>query len=210
MFIGDFCACIPYVFEPILYLKLRISMPTLPRPFRSPFGYTGAVLNLLIATAALLSLVITDQTWQWIFLGWIIFFLLCIPFYFLVVRKNLKNSPEKVFIKRRLKEQSEGARMKVSASALSVGFQSSYNIQGRSSNIQVASETPSASILSSSKPATNVKSKINGATAPNHHLKIHGNTSGKGVGEASQSKLYAESGIGVESEPFGFPLRFKH
>lgn len=105
--IGDFCVMIPYLIEPVFYMKIKYSMPTLPRKLKSPFSFAGALVNVVIAAVFLVGATIVDRTWQWIMLGYVIFFVLLIPFFYLVVRKNLRSSPERIFIESKLKAQIE-------------------------------------------------------------------------------------------------------
>jgi len=44
-----FGAMISYAFQGVSFILLRVKMPDIPRPYRSPFGIPGAVITVLIA-----------------------------------------------------------------------------------------------------------------------------------------------------------------
>jgi ethanolamine permease len=50
-----FGAVISYAMVMLSYIKLRISRPDLPRPYRSPLGIPGAVVGLLLSLLALVA-----------------------------------------------------------------------------------------------------------------------------------------------------------
>ncbi|KAJ3217309.1 hypothetical protein HK099_005522 [Clydaea vesicula] len=97
-----FCA---YIFEPIVFIKLRYSLPTLPRTFKSPLGVAGAVLNFSLALFAIVGQLIYVNLYRYLLATVACVFLLSVPFFFLVVKKNLQVSPEKIFISHQLKER---------------------------------------------------------------------------------------------------------
>ncbi|KAJ3398117.1 hypothetical protein HDU80_009247 [Chytriomyces hyalinus] len=101
--IGTIFALTAYIVQPILYIRLKFRLPALPRPFNARvFGIPAAVINLIIASAALVGMVVLNSMWQWCLLWVAIGYVCMIPFYILVVRHYLMDSPEKMFIKRQL------------------------------------------------------------------------------------------------------------
>ncbi|KAJ3220514.1 hypothetical protein HDU81_011379 [Chytriomyces hyalinus] len=102
--IGTIFALTAYIVQPILFIRLRYRLPALPRPFNvKSFGIPVAIINLVIAASALVAMVVLNSTWQWCLLWVALGYLCLLPFYILVVRHYLKDSPEKLFIKRQLR-----------------------------------------------------------------------------------------------------------
>ncbi|TPX67138.1 hypothetical protein CcCBS67573_g07607 [Chytriomyces confervae] len=83
--IGTIFALTAYIVQPILFIRLRYRLPALPRPFNvKSFGIPVAIINL------------------WCLLWVAIGYACLVPFYIFVVRHNLMDSPEKLFIRRQL------------------------------------------------------------------------------------------------------------
>ncbi|TPX67984.1 hypothetical protein CcCBS67573_g07339 [Chytriomyces confervae] len=116
--IGTIFALTAYIVQPILYIRLKLRLPALPRPFNARvFGIPAAVINLVIASAALVGAVALNGSWQWCLLWVAVGYLCMIPFYILVVRHYLKDSPEKMFIKQQLDSMMRESLMISSTSA---------------------------------------------------------------------------------------------
>ncbi|KAI8841053.1 amino acid permease-domain-containing protein [Chytriomyces cf. hyalinus JEL632] len=101
--IGTIFALTAYIVQPILFIRLRYRIPALRRPFSvKSFGIPVAIINLVIATSGLVGMVVLNTTWQWCLLWVAIGYACLVPFYIFVVRHNLMDSPEKLFIRRQL------------------------------------------------------------------------------------------------------------
>ncbi|KAJ3266421.1 hypothetical protein HDU77_001032 [Chytriomyces hyalinus] len=100
---GSIFALTAYIVQPILYIRLKFRLPSLPRPFNMKMaGIVPALINLIIACGILIGMVYLNPIWRVCLLGIAIGYVLLVPFYLLVVRHYLKDSPEKMFIKRQL------------------------------------------------------------------------------------------------------------
>ncbi|KAI8612174.1 amino acid permease-domain-containing protein [Chytriomyces sp. MP71] len=100
---GTIFALTAYIVQPIVYIRLKIRLPDLPRPFNmKSLGVGVATLNIIIATGALIGMVYLNRMWQLCLAGIAVAYVLMVPFYLLVVRHYLTDSPEKMFIKRQL------------------------------------------------------------------------------------------------------------
>ena len=56
--IGIIYALFAYIIEPVIFIRLRFSLPSLPRPFKSPVGVSGSVIQLFIAAFMLVTCLI--------------------------------------------------------------------------------------------------------------------------------------------------------
>ncbi|KAI9140421.1 hypothetical protein BKA69DRAFT_1079918 [Paraphysoderma sedebokerense] len=101
--IACFFPAITYLLEFCAYIKIKISLPTLPRPFKSPIGIFGAILGIAVVLVEIIGGLATD-TWLHVGLwGCSIAFVLIFRIYFKRVSVNAaENSAEKMFIKQRL------------------------------------------------------------------------------------------------------------
>jgi ethanolamine permease len=95
-----FGAMISYAFQGLSFILLRVRMPDIPRPYRSPFGIPGAVLTIAIALWTL-SHQLSDPSYVkgvYAALAWYVAGLL---YFALIGRHRLILSPEEQFAIRR-------------------------------------------------------------------------------------------------------------
>jgi ethanolamine permease len=64
-----FGAVIAYALQMLSYILLRIRLPGIERPYRSPLGVPGAVMALGIAVVTLVALFLTDPIYQKVVIG---------------------------------------------------------------------------------------------------------------------------------------------
>ncbi|TPX74276.1 hypothetical protein CcCBS67573_g04457 [Chytriomyces confervae] len=107
--LGTLFAMTAYLIQPLVYLKLHFHLPSLPRPFKVPFGLGPcfAGMNFLIAVVGILGMVSSGAVWTWSALGIFAGYAFVTPFYFFVIQHNLEKSPEKIFIKEQLKVRAD-------------------------------------------------------------------------------------------------------
>ncbi len=94
-----FGAVISYGFQAISFIMLRIRLPHIERPFRSPFGIPGAVVTLVIAVITLY-MQLKDPVYQngvYCAAAW---YLVGLLWFALVGRTKLVKSPEEDFAER--------------------------------------------------------------------------------------------------------------
>jgi ethanolamine permease len=78
------------------YLLLRRNLPTLPRPYKSPLGQTGAIVSGLIATLTLLTLFFNAEYVKGVY-GAVVWFILGLIWFAFHARHRLILSPEEEF-----------------------------------------------------------------------------------------------------------------
>lgn len=91
-----FGAMISYAFQGLSFILLRVKLPNIPRPYKSPFGIPGAVATIVIALVTLY-VQLQDAAYQkgvYAALGWYLAGLLYFAF---VGRHHLVLSPEEEF-----------------------------------------------------------------------------------------------------------------
>jgi ethanolamine permease len=91
-----FGAMISYVMQAISFILLRIDMPHIERPYRSPFGIPGALLTLAIAIVTI-SFQVTDPAFQEPVIWVAIYYGLTIVYFAIFGRTKLVLSPEEEF-----------------------------------------------------------------------------------------------------------------
>ncbi|KAJ3283317.1 hypothetical protein HDU79_009173 [Rhizoclosmatium sp. JEL0117] len=103
--LGTIFALLAYIMQPVVYIRLHYLMPNLPRPFKIPYGLglVSAGVNLTIALFFLLGMLFYNRNWQWGLLGILIGIAYLVPVYYFLIRNNLANSPDKLFIAEQLK-----------------------------------------------------------------------------------------------------------
>jgi ethanolamine permease len=99
-----FGAMFSYVMQALSFIQLRRRFPDLPRPYRSPFGITGAVFTVLIAVLTLY-FQLTDAVYQQGVLWVALWFAVGILYFALVGRKHLILSPEEEFAQQQIQAQ---------------------------------------------------------------------------------------------------------
>ncbi len=89
-------AMFSYIMQALSYIQLRKKLPGLHRAYRSPFGSTGAMLTVIIATVTLY-FQLTDPVYRQGVMWVAIWFSIGIAYFALVGRKRLILSPEEEF-----------------------------------------------------------------------------------------------------------------
>ena len=93
-----FGAMISYCFQMASFILLRLRLPNIARPFRSPFGVAGAAVAGVIAAVTLVTLFVVDPAnYRPAALGAAAWFLAGILYFALYSRKRLVMSPEEAF-----------------------------------------------------------------------------------------------------------------
>ena len=92
-----FGAVIAYALQMISYILLRIRLPDIERPYRSPLGVPGAVAALLIAVVTLVALFVTDPIYQKVVIGASIWYGLGLLWFAFYARSRLVLAPEESF-----------------------------------------------------------------------------------------------------------------
>jgi ethanolamine permease len=92
-----FGAVISYVLQMSSFILLRIRLPHIERPYRSPVGIAGALVALLIAAATCVALFVADPVYQRVVIGAAVWYLLGLLYFALYGRHQLVYSPEEAF-----------------------------------------------------------------------------------------------------------------
>jgi ethanolamine permease len=92
-----FGAVISYMLQMASFILLRIKMPDIERPYRSPFGIPGAALAFTIALVTLVALFIVDDVYRKVVVGAAIWYALGLLYFGVWARKRLVFSPEEEF-----------------------------------------------------------------------------------------------------------------
>ncbi|MGB5812617.1 MAG: ethanolamine permease [Polyangiales bacterium] len=95
-----FGAVIAYALQMLSYILLRVRLPDIPRPYRSPLGIPGAVIALMIAVITLVALFVTDPIYRKVVLGAAIWYGLGLLWFALYARKRLVLAPEESFARK--------------------------------------------------------------------------------------------------------------
>lgn len=91
-----FAGMISYILQSIAFLRLRHLHPELPRPYRSRYGVTGAVVVIAIAAITLIYQFF-DPLYRWAALGAATWYLLGMAYFAFYRRHRLVLSPEEAF-----------------------------------------------------------------------------------------------------------------
>jgi ethanolamine permease len=102
-----FGAMISYVMQAVSFILLRIRLPDIERPYRSPFGIPGAFLTLVIAVITIYFQV-TDPAFRAPIYGVAIYYAIAMLYFALHGRKQLVLSPEEEFAIRRGRMEGRG------------------------------------------------------------------------------------------------------
>ncbi len=102
-----FGAVISYVLQMASYVLLRIRLPDIERPYRSPFGIPGALFAGAVAMVTLVALFVVDAVYQQVVVGAAIWYALGLLYFGLHARHHLVYSPEEAFAARALGEREE-------------------------------------------------------------------------------------------------------
>lgn len=92
-----FGAVIAYALQMLSYILLRVRLPDIERPYRSPLGIPGAVLALVIALVTLIALFVTDPIYSKVVVGAAVWYGLGLLWFALYARRRLVLAPEESF-----------------------------------------------------------------------------------------------------------------
>ena len=92
-----FGAVIAYALQMLSYILLRVRLPDIERPYRSPLGVPGAVLALLIAVVTLVTLFVTDPVYRQVVIGAAVWYGLGLIWFAVYARRKLVLAPEESF-----------------------------------------------------------------------------------------------------------------
>ena len=92
-----FGAVIAYALQMLSYILLRVRLPNIARPYRSPLGVPGAVIALIVAIVTLVALFVTDPIYQKVVIGAAVWYGLGLLWFALYARHKLVLSPEESF-----------------------------------------------------------------------------------------------------------------
>ena len=92
-----FGAVIAYILQMASFILLRLQLPTIDRPYRSPLGLAGAILALMISAITLVALFWVDDVYRKVVIGAAIWFALGLVYFALYGRKRLVKAPEESF-----------------------------------------------------------------------------------------------------------------
>ena len=90
-------AVIAYALQMLSYILLRMRLPDIERPYRSPLGVPGALIALLIALVTLVALFVTDPIYQKVVIGAAVWYGLGLLWFALYARHKLVLAPEESF-----------------------------------------------------------------------------------------------------------------
>lgn len=92
-----FGAVISYVLQMASFVLLRLRLPDLDRPYRSPLGIPGAVVALAIAAITLVTLFVSDPFYRRVVVGAAVWYGLGLLYFAVWGRRQLVYSPEEAF-----------------------------------------------------------------------------------------------------------------
>ncbi len=92
-----FGAVIAYMLQMLSFILLRIQLPNVPRPYRSPLGLGGAIFALLVSGLTLVALFVIDPVYRKVVVGAAIWFALGLVYFAAYGRKRLVMAPEEAF-----------------------------------------------------------------------------------------------------------------
>ncbi|MFP6607344.1 MAG: ethanolamine permease [Myxococcota bacterium] len=92
-----FGAVVSYVLQMSSFILLRIRLPDIERPYRSPLGIAGAVVALSIAAVTCVALFISDPIYQKVVIGAAVWYVLGLVYFAVWGRRQLVYSPEEAF-----------------------------------------------------------------------------------------------------------------
>jgi ethanolamine permease len=92
-----FGAVLSYILQMASFILLRIRLPHIDRPYRSPLGIPGALLALVISAVTLVALFVVDPIYQKVVIGAAVWYVLGLLWFALWGRRRLVYSPEERF-----------------------------------------------------------------------------------------------------------------
>ncbi|MEM7138112.1 MAG: ethanolamine permease [Myxococcota bacterium] len=102
-----FGAVIAYALQMLSFVLLRIRLPDIERPYRSPLGLPGAVAALVIALVTLVALFVTDPVYRKVVIAAAIWYGLGLLWFALYARRRLVLAPEESFAQSAHRRQDE-------------------------------------------------------------------------------------------------------
>jgi ethanolamine permease len=101
-----FGAVISYALQMLSFVLLRIRLPGIARPYRSPLGIPGALIALVISLATLGSLFASDPSYRGVALAALLWIALGLAYFAIWGRHRLVKSPEEDFALRAARNES--------------------------------------------------------------------------------------------------------
>jgi ethanolamine permease len=98
--VAVFGAVISYVLQMLSFILLRLRLPHIERPYRSPLGMPGAVIALVIAAVTLGALFFSDPVFQQVAVGAAVWYAAGLVYFAAYGRKHLVYAPEEEFAMR--------------------------------------------------------------------------------------------------------------
>ncbi len=92
-----FGAVISYVLQMLSFILLRLRLPNIERPYRSPLGIPGAVVALVIAAGTLVALFVSDPIYAQVVTGAAVWYAFGLLYFAVYGRRRLVYSPEEEF-----------------------------------------------------------------------------------------------------------------
>lgn len=92
-----FGAVISYALQMLSFLLLRMRLPNIDRPYRSPLGVPGAIVSLLVSLVTLVALFVVDPVYQKVVIAAAVWYLAGLLWFALYARKRLVLAPEESF-----------------------------------------------------------------------------------------------------------------
>ncbi len=92
-----FGAVISYGLQTASFILLRIRLPDIPRPYRSPFGAAGAAVAFAIAALTGVALFVADPVYQKVVIGAAVWYALGLLYFAVHGRHRLVRAPEEEF-----------------------------------------------------------------------------------------------------------------
>ena len=103
-----FGAVLSYVLQMRSFILLRLRLPDIERPYRSPLGIAGAAVALVIAAVTLVALFVADPVYQKVVIGAAVWYLLGLVYFAVWGRHHLVYAPEEAFAIAARRSGSEG------------------------------------------------------------------------------------------------------
>ena len=104
--VAVFGAMISYCMQMLSYVILKLRFPTMPRPYKSPFGLAGAIIAGVIAFVTLITLFIVDPAnYRSAAIGAGLWFFVGLLYFIVYSRHHLVLSPEESFAMKLLDKQ---------------------------------------------------------------------------------------------------------
>ena len=92
-----FGAVLSYAFQMLAFVRLRLRLPELARPYRSPLGVPGALLALALSALTLVALVVSDPVYRRVVAAAALWYALGVAWFAVVGRHRLVEAPEERF-----------------------------------------------------------------------------------------------------------------